>query len=260
MHQHVVAVLSRALEDRIGIGNGICIAAPLGSGSCPEDSKAPGYLHVPVKVGSHDALNVIIETYPMWRDQLRPNASKTFVVVTDDDARDRPNDSAAGFQQSVAGLDSGLFASWSFSGIFCFRDCPDSATIGTVYRDLVTQTKGVGGDLCEQNFAPVFDALAKAVIEGARLDCAWSIPAPPLGQVFDRQQVNVQYTTNGAPPASLLRVSDVAECGARSGWHYDSETDPKRIVACPATCDALQLDLMPKVDVLFGCKSMLAPL
>jgi hypothetical protein len=252
-----IILISKA--QRVAGDDGICVAAPLGSGLCPEDSKAPGYLHVPVKVGSHDALETIIETYPMWRGQLRMNARKSIVVVTDDDASGRMDDSAAAFQQSVAALDVGQFDSWTFSGIYCFSDCPDSAGIGTVYRDLVMQTNGVGGDLCTQNFDPVFDALAESVIESSVLDCEWSIPAPPTGQTFDRQQVNVRYTTHGAAPVSLLRVSDALSCGTRTGWHYDNELDPKRIVACPATCDTLQMDEMPSVDVLFGCESMLSP-
>jgi hypothetical protein len=252
-----IILISGALEH--AIGNGICIAAPLGSDSCPEDSKAPAYLHVPVRVGSHDALSTIIETYPRWRNQLRPNARKTIVVVTDDDAGGRMHDSAAAFQQSVAALEGGLLNSWTFSGIYCFSRCRDAASIGTVYGELVMQTHGVGGDLCEQNFAPVFDALAKAVIAGSNLDCEWNIPAPPAGQTFNRKQVNVQYRVNAAAPMTLTRVPDAAACGMRSAWHYDNEADPKRIVACPATCDALRVDGMAKLDVLFGCESMLAP-
>jgi hypothetical protein len=159
----------------------------------------------------------------------------------------------------VAALEGGLLDNWTFSGIYCFSRCRDAASIGTVYRELVMQTHGVGGDLCEQNFAPVFDALAKAVIAGSGLDCEWNIPAPPTGQTFNRKQVNVQYAANAAAPETLLRVSGATACGTRRAWHYDSETDPKRIVACPAICDALGSDVMAKLDVLFGCESMLAP-
>lgn len=239
--------------------NGICIAAPLGSGTCPADSKAPGYFHVPQEVSSHDALNLFIQYFPMYQAQLRPNATKTFVVVTDDNAEDGPNNSAAAFTQSVAGLPGGFFASWSLAGIYCFTECPDAAEIGTVYNELVMQTKGVAGDLCLQDFAPVFDRLAKAVISNSGLDCEWNIPAPPAGQTFNRQQVNVQYTKQGAAAQPVLQVSGAAACGVRSGWYYDSEQAPKRILACPATCSELQNDLSAKIDVLFGCDTQVAP-
>ncbi len=239
--------------------NGICIAPPLGSGVCPEDSKAPGYFHVPQEVRSSDALNLFVEYFPQYQAQLRPDATKTFVVVTDDDANDAPNNSAATFTQSVMGLPGGLFPSWTFSGIYCFSECPDAAEIGTVYNDLVMQTKGVAGDLCLQDFAPVFDALAKAVVASSGLACSWDIPAPPAGQTFNRQQVNVQYTTQGAMPQGLLQVSNEAACGTRSGWYYDNDADPKQILACPATCGALQNDVQAKIDVLFGCDTQVAP-
>src|SRR5688572_28815304 len=59
----------------------VCIGAPLGSGTCPGDSKAPNYVHVPVGVGSHDALDQIIDTFPMYQQYLRPEATKSFVVI-----------------------------------------------------------------------------------------------------------------------------------------------------------------------------------
>jgi hypothetical protein len=251
--------------------NGICIAAPLGSGTCPEDSNLPRYFHVPEEVGSHDALDMFVSTYPMWQAQLRPNASKTFVVVTDDDAEDRDDgndeggstgtqrDMAAWFTEQVGALPGGQFPSFTFSGIYCFSECPDAAAVGTVYEKLVQQTSGVKGDLCEQNFAPVFDALAKAVISNSGLECSWAIPAAPSGETFDRDRVNVQYSVAGTAAQSLLQVADAAACGDRSGWHYDDAGNPTRIVACTATCSELQQDPAAQVDVLFGCSTQQAP-
>jgi hypothetical protein len=251
--------------------NGICIAAPLGSGSCPEDTNLPRYFHVPEEVGSHDALDMFVSTYPTWQAQLRPNASKTFVVVTDDDAEDRddendegqpaaaPRDMAAWFSEQVAALPGGQFPSFTFSGIYCFSECPDAAAVGTVYEELVQMTSGVKGDLCEQNFAPVFDALAKAVISTAGLECSWAIPAAPSGETFDRGRVNVQYSVAGNAAQALLQVADAAACGDRSGWHYDDAGNPTRIVACATTCAELQQDPAAQVDVLFGCSTQQAP-
>jgi hypothetical protein len=239
--------------------NGICIDAPLGSGSCPMDTNAPRYLHIAREVKSHNALNLIVSTFPQWRDQLRPEATKTFVVVTDDDAEDGPNNSAAAFRQSVSGLSPELFASWSFSGIFCQRDCPEAAAIGTVYQQLVDETQGVAGDLCEQNFAPVFDALANAVIDAAGLACAWDIPPAPAGQAFDRAKVNVQYALGGAAPMSVLQVPNAGSCTDRVGWYYDDSLNPTKILVCPAACAMLQNDVQARFEVLFGCETQLAP-
>jgi hypothetical protein len=239
--------------------NGICIDAPLGSGSCPEDSLAPRYVHVAEEVGSSDALNLFVDTFPSWRDQLRPNATKTFVVVTDDDATDEPLNSASAFTSAITALDP-QFASFTFSGIYCFSECPDAAEIGRVYIDLVAQTMGVGGDLCLQDFAPVFDDLADAVIGASQLDCEWEIPAPPPGQTLDPSLVNVQYTPSGTGTAeTVVHHDNGGACAGGEGWHYDDNVAPTRVIACPATCTRLQADDNAKLDVLFGCQTINSP-
>jgi hypothetical protein len=246
-------------DDDMDENLGICIDPPLGSGACPADSQPPRYAHVAVEVGSHDALNLFIDTFSQWSDQLRPTATKTFVVVTDDDAEDEPNDSAAAFEASVASLPGGLFNDWRFSGIYCFSECPDAAAIGSVYAELVQARQGVGGDLCEQNFAPVFDELARAVVNASGLECAWDIPAPPSGQQFDRQKVNVRVAGTSGAATDLAQVTNEAACGMRAGWYYDDAANPTRILACPQSCTGLQGDLDARVDVLFGCETVVAP-
>lgn len=239
--------------------NGICIDAPLGSGSCPDDSAPPRYLHVAEEVSSSDALNLFIETYPRWRDQLRSTATKTFVVVTDDDATDGPNDSASAFTAAAKALDPS-FNAFVFSGIYCFTECPEAAEIGRVYIDLVAQTGGVAGDLCLQDFASVFDDLADAVIGASRLSCEWTIPAPPPGQNLDPALVNVQYTPSGTGRAeTVLHHDSIAACGGDEGWHYDNNAAPTKVIACPATCTRLQADESAKIDVLFGCETLNSP-
>jgi hypothetical protein len=240
--------------------NGICIDAPLGSGACPADGNAPGYLHVPTEVASHDALNLFISTYPQWQSQLRPSATKTFVVVTDDNAEDAPNNSAAAFTAAVGGLDAMLFAEWSFSGIYCFSDCPEAAEIGAVYAELVAQTQGVGGDLCLQDFAPVFDELAKSVIGASSIDCEWAIPEAPQGQTFEIGRVNVQYTASGAgAPQTIFHVPSLNECAAQGGWFYNDNANPTRLIVCPSTCNLFKDDANAKLDVLFGCETQSGP-
>jgi hypothetical protein len=236
--------------------NGICIDPPLGSGTCPDDSNPPRFLHVPQEVGSNDALNLFVDTYPNWQAQLRANATKTFVVVTDDDASDGPNNSASAFTQAVTGLDATLFRAWTFSGIYCFSECPDAAAIGSVYVDLVAQTQGVSGDLCLQDFAPVFDALAQSVIGTSSLDCEWDIPPPPAGEILDVDKVNVQYTVSGGAAQPILHVPSSNDCGAQGGWFYNDAASPTRVRVCPTTCETIQADPGAKIDILFGCETV----
>ena len=241
----------------------VCIGAPLGSGTCPGDSKLPNYAHIPVSVGSHDALTQIVDTFPMWRQHLRPGASKSFVVVTDDDA---PGGGGGGaprivtsqaFVDEINALDPMLFAQWSLNGVYCFTECePTAAAVGQVYIDLVARTMGVGGDLCLQNFQPVFDQLAKQIITnaGSTIACEWALPVPPTGQSFSRDLVTVDRTTAmGTTP--LSQVPNEAACGA-GGWRLDDPLNPTKILACPSTCAEMQNQSGGKIDVSFGCEAV----
>ena len=255
--QQIVAAGVDARVILIGDPDAICIGAPLGSGTCPNDSKPPNYIHIPTGVDSNDALNIFISSYPQYQQHLRPNASKSFVVVTDDDATDRPNNSAAVFRTNLTALNPMMFAKWTFNGVYCFTECPDAAEIGRVYIDLVSSTMGVGGDLCLQNFQPVFDALAKKIIttSGSQIACEWPFPQPPtMGQSFSGDLVEVRRTTDGGA-TTIARVSSAAAC-AQGGWYFDSDLNPTKILACPSTCMQLQNQMGGEIDVSFGCEAV----
>jgi hypothetical protein len=240
----------------IGDSQSICIDAPLGSGQCPMDEKLPGYAHVPARVGSEDALDQILGTYAQWSQHLRPNATKSFVVVTDDDATRGMTNTAAAFTSALTALDPVLFAQWSFNGVFCFTQCMQAAAVGTVYSALVTQTMGVSGDLCLQDFQPVFDRLAKQIIEvsGAEIACEWPLPPVPSGQSFAGELVAVTRTTS-ASSSPLARVLSEAEC-TQGGWFLDDPLNPTKIRACPNTCAEMQNQSGGQIDVVFGCEAV----
>jgi hypothetical protein len=254
------------LSSPSGASNGICVPAPLGSGSCPGDSKAPSYLHVPLEIGSHDALNKIISSYSQWRSMLRTNASKAFVVVTDDNATDGPNNSAAAFINSVNMLDPAMFqpGRWKFHSIFAYTGpgafgtpCFDitfqkAAAEGTVYRELVAQTSGVSGDLCLQNFQPVFNQLATSVVTGSQLSCDIPMPTTNAG-VIDPAQVRIEFTPQpGAPAQQINRVNDASQCG-NGGWYYDNFNNPTKLILCPSTCNTVKGFAAARISVLLGC-------
>ena len=239
----------------IPIGIGVCVGAPLGSGQCPNDSLPPKYLHLNVGVGSHDALNLLIDRYGEYKSMLRPEATKTFVVVTDDEATAAPNNSAAAFTASVAALDPVMFKKWTLSGVYCTTACLNCAGTGNVYEQLRQQTGGVSGDMCTTDFAPVFKALAQAVITGTKLSCEWAIPPPPAGQMFDPKLINVIYTPDGAAPRDLFNVPSAADCSTLGGWYYDDNAKPTKVLACPTTCTEIQADMKAKIAVAFGCKT-----
>ena len=76
-------VLISAIEGK----NGMCIEPPLGGGGCPlADSKLPTFLHIDHKVGSFNALQKLLDRHADWKDQMRPDARKHIVVVSDDNS------------------------------------------------------------------------------------------------------------------------------------------------------------------------------
>jgi len=264
---HVVLVAKPGDPDGGTIFNpdpGICIGPPLATGSCPGGSKPPNYQHVEVSVGSNNALNKLIETYPIYKGTLRQNSVKYFAVVTDDDATDGPNNSAPAFVASVNALEPGWFDQWKFFGVFCTGGCGvplACADTGDVYNALVAQKGGIAGDLCGGNsngFSAVFAALAQTVVQSKTLDCSWKIPTPPDGQTFEKTKVNVEFT-GSAGKQSIYYVADPATCGPQGGWYYDDVANPTVIKVCPTTCSTFQSDPQGKVDILFGCDTVPVP-
>jgi len=265
--------------------NTVCIPQPLGSGQCGgADEKLPNYRHVVQTVGSNNALQLIHETYDQWKDTLRPGATKTLAVVTDDDS----SMSAAEFTSLLLAKDPPTFQGFKFDAIASLID-PDSITFtclscalngmftcnacqekccdkmlgctplpadeGKVYKQLVAQTGGILGDLCIQDFGPVFQDMATGIVSSAKLSCDYDIPPPPEGEVLDAGMVNVNYTPSGQPVTPILNVASAADCGALGGWYYDNTNAPTRIIMCANTCAILQADTNGKVDVLFGCET-----
>lgn len=260
--------------------NGICVPFPVGSGSCPNDENLPSYRHVVQEVGSSNALQLILNTYPQWQASLRPQATKTIAVVSDDDS----DMSAATFTSQLLALDpsfqgfkfDAIVAPYELFPLSCFNCSPPNcaacdpccgaelafcvplpADEGAVYKDLVNQTMGVMGNLCLQNFQPVFLDMATAVVSGSQVACVYDIPAPSMGEI-DYGKVNVAYKSDpNAPEQPIFYVPGGAtDCDAAGGWYYDDPSNPTQILLCPATCTAVQMVQGGAITVKFGCQTI----
>lgn len=252
-------------EYPVFVGPGVCIDPPLGSGGCPNsDSNPPKFLHVPDSdIGSSNSLTKIIEHYPDYAPFLRPTAVTHVVVVTDDNSAL----TAADFTQQFVSLSPNL-SDFVLHGIVSSIDpdvacgqgsacCQLAASQGTVYQELIGQTGGVEGNLCDQEFQPVFQAVAQQVIGGATLSCSYQIPPAPDGETFDKDEVNVDFDDGTGGTLSIGRVDDVSNCAAVSdGWYYDDPDDPQLIIVCPQTCDKLQGFEDASVAIKFGCETV----
>jgi hypothetical protein len=235
---------------------GVCVEPPLGNGTCPNDSTYPGgnYLHVIQEVASNNGLQVAIDTYPQWEPIIRPTATKTFVIVTDDEADPIPG--AQGFTDWVNGQPKFQGALWRFSGLFCQAAGLNCFAIGSTYLNLATATGGVAADIGNPDWSVIFQQLADAVIADAvPVDCEWVIPPPPDGETLDPNLVDVSYTAGSGTVETVFGVESAAGCSDQFlGWYYDNPTAPTKLIACDTTCPVLQADDSARIEVAFGCE------
>lgn len=278
---HVILISADSTDEQ-----GICVPAPLGSGSCPNDEKLPTYRHVVTEVGSRNSLQLILSTYDQWKDSLRPDATRTIAVISDDNSALAASD----FATMIVALDpsfegfkfDAIVAPYDLSGVACFpcqinmtacNTCdpccgtdstlgiacvPLPASEGTVYKQLVSSTGGVLGNLCTQDFLPAFMDMATAVVDASQVACVYNIPDPPGGEMIDYTRVNVGFAPNpGGPEEVIPNVpGGLADCGPSGGWYYDDPTAPTQILLCPATCDRVQMSADGSITVKFGCSTI----
>jgi hypothetical protein len=258
---HVVLISSYP-----GQGHGICLDPPLGNGGCPaNDDNPPLYTHVNQEVDSTNGLQLLISTQAMWAPAMRATASKHIIVVTDDNS----DLSAMDFTTMWAALDP-TYVPFKVHAIAATQDpvtscldgnasgcCAISAAAGLVYQQLTNTTMGVFGNMCLQEFQPIFDAVAEQVIQGSTLACEFTIPPPPDGQDFDPGQVNVEFEDDAGATLDIGYVETAAECmGVTNGWYYDDPVAPTTIILCPQTCEAVQGFTTATVSIVFGCATM----
>jgi hypothetical protein len=107
-------------------------------------------------------------------------------------------------------------------------------------------------------------------VHTSELACDFQIPAPPAGQTFDPNKVNVHFLHSGTddPVLQVPSEADCAKAGDR-GWFYDNPTAPTAIKVCNGTCASIKASTgdagvvvgdPPEVRVLLGCETDKAPI
>lgn len=242
------------------VATGICIAAPLGSGICSEapspggvafDSNEPGFLHIDQAVNSYNALPVIIDQWSQWSQFFVGTAPLHIVIVSDDDSQK----TAGWFLQHYQELEPDREA--IVHAVVPTSMCEQAASIGQQYIDLAGLTGGVVGDLCQQDFVGVFQVLVNAVQQQSVLPCEFAIPEPPPGQVFDKNQVNVDFDDGMGNVLHIGNVAGEADCATVvDGWYYDDPDMPTSIKLCNQTCTHIQGFEGSQVQVVLGCATV----
>ena len=249
----------------IGDAGAMSVPPPLGGSA--------RFRHVNQFIDSHDALQQIVQTYPMWQDFLRPDSVKHFVVVTDDES----DWSASQFNTQLAGLTApGFSDGYTFHSIcseeaVVFSPPPPlppimgpctgglgaggAAAPGMTYINMTAATGGVWRSICSSNWDPVFDAVAVAVSVPTALPCAYDIPDPPSGETLNPGEVNLAYTPSGGTTELIPMVTGASACTGE-GWYYDDPANPSRIYVCPTTCTRFTGDPTGRVDIQFHCSTV----
>jgi hypothetical protein len=104
-----------------------------------------------------------------------------------------------------------------------------AAAVGQIYIELQEEHGGVFYSLCQDDWAPVFEALSANVVGNATLPCAFEIPEPPDGVELDWNAVNFVYTPEGGDEDTIPNVGNDGACGDGAGWYYDDPAAPTAI-------------------------------
>lgn len=95
-------------------------------------------------------------------------------------------------------------------------------------------------------------AEAMKAIQQTAVGCTLRMPKPETG-TLDLNQVQVEYSPGGVPPAQqLTRVPNAGACVAQ-GFYYDNNDNPSNIELCPAICATVSADSNAKVEVIAAC-------
>ena len=274
----------------------VCVPPPLGGADCADTAL---FTHAAVDIQSTQPLEQILGTLDQttgytagfarggepWAQALRANATKSIVMVTDDNSR-FPGVSFEGFPGGdnpyTGGLvlpvgilhpnRGGAWKDYVFSGIYgwgtlvdpsircTYPDTTKPTASGSEYTALVQKTGGTRAKLCDGSAAwgPFFDDVATAVVKTARVACELDIPSADAGTV-DPSLVNVRVTDGVKPALNVPRVTGEPACQGLDGWYYDAPTTPTKVILCPKSCEGAQSHggtKLPKVEVLFGCATL----
>jgi uncharacterized protein YegL len=264
--QGVTAALNGFFNDpaSIGIGAGMVFFPSLKASSCVSDSYE--ILDVPIDTLTQNAFNLGnafpydaqgngTPTYVALKGALQaatahqaanPDHKVALVMATDGD----PFGCGIATIPQIADLAK---SARNFDGVLTYVIGCAGATISNL--DVIAAAGGTTKSYDVTQDIGLFTA-KMAEIRTSAVGCDFAIPPPPGGKQLDPDKVNFSYTPKGmGSPKILPRADDLADCNGGAGWYYNSTGT--KIVLCPASCATVESDANAKVDVLFGCKSLI---
>jgi len=254
---YTVTFLTRKATSPSQGGNVICVPAPLAGANCAD--RPPVFFHVDQNVSSNNSLDLILSTMSRWSANLRPEATKVFVEVTDDES----DLAAAAFDTQLLarpGFGTSAARNYVFHSIISkpsgataptSQKCSSADGTSLVYQQLSTLTGGLMDEVCKTDYSGVLDNIAKGIVD--KVGCELAYPAK---EAADPTQLVVQVTPPGGTAKGLTQVTDASKCSTvADAWYYDNPQKPTKILLCPTTCTSANAASGSKVEALVGCKA-----
>lgn len=286
-------------------GTFVCVEPPLAGAPCERgvaETNGARFYHYDLEIGSHDALCYLLASFDQpdqaqraptgWKEWLRPEASKAFVVVTDDSPRcayresgrelafgagAAPEEDALLFHQTLLKKAPDQFGVppdtryrfFSIVGISEVgapgspllphlplepRTCDTAMSAGLVYQAISTATDALRYPVCEgRSFDRVFEVLARSVVESSSADCTFEIPKESAdGAPIDPATINLVYQPSRGEPQQFVQVASRDKCNETGAFYI--ERGMQRIQLCPTACTTVKRDEAPSVQLYYGCE------
>ncbi len=282
----VIAIAGYGAEERL------CFAAPLGPDDCdppgPMPPVGPRLFVYDLGLGSTGLLGFLLSSYtgttgvqypnlyeevPMgWQGWLRPEAKKTFLVVTDADGLGGTAAAGTQWDLDLLALDPVQFGTpdarnyvlhtivgigpndpvdepWPSTAPIVTTVCGDEVGTGAPLQQIAILTGGLRYPLCHpENIGVLLDALATTVIESTPVTCDIAIPEPEGGEPLDPDTLEVEYESELGAIEVFHQVPSMAACEPGAFW-----VDATDIHLCADACELVQADAAAIVRVRYGC-------
>jgi len=140
--------------------------------------------------------------------------------------------------------------------------CSGAVNSGPGTQALSILTGGLRYPVCDgAGFDVVFKKIAEGVVKGAKIDCDFPMPEPPVGKELDPKTIQIQYTPSaGGTQEKFEQVASEAQCkpGAfyvQLGPDGGGDASSDRLVLCPDACKKVQADNAAYIEILALCKA-----
>ncbi|MBW2460416.1 MAG: VWA domain-containing protein [Deltaproteobacteria bacterium] len=230
------------------------------------------YMLIDRPVSSSEALQALLDEYPTYSSFLRRSAITHFVVVTDDESS-LPADSFLTQMRTNLMRNFTFHAIASEMGPTSFTN-PDgacqtstgfppegAASPGLEYYALARTTGGLTFSICTPaaEWGGLFTNLTAAIAVPRALPCRYEVPAAPDGMSLDPFRVNVVYTSGAGTEEVVPYVGGTPgtepDCTS-GGWYYE-DADSEVVLICPNSCTAIETDMTGRIELAFGCATLL---